>query len=203
MNMFIYVYPWQKWALTFSFSSSCILIAAWCRQDGREQSVHQRWAEHVRWSSQHERRVVQHMPGHQTSRPTESWASNQIPQFGNFILNPSRLKQYKKHAKTMLMLRKLAAEGQAPALQVRDQSLCLLRAQVSCDETAHFMSSHGEQSSRGYDVVVSSATHNCFGHHKGLQHVQTCPNMFKLLCPDLEKWKYGTKSCHLGMSSSA
>ena len=102
-----------------------------------------------------------------------------IPQFGNFILNPSRLKQYKKHAKTMLMLRKLAAEGQAPALQVRDQSLCLLRAQVSCDETAHFMSSHGEQSSRGYDVVVSSATHNCFGHHKGLQHVQTCPNMSK------------------------
>jgi hypothetical protein len=91
-------------------------------------------------------------------------------------LNPSRLKQYKKHAKTMLMLRKLAAEGQAPALQVRDQSLCLLRAQVSCDETAHFMSSHGEQSSRGYDVIVSSATHNCFGQQKGLQHVQTRSN---------------------------
>ena len=81
MTCYEHVYPWQKWALTFSFSSYCILIAAWCRQDGREQSVHQRWAEHVRWSSQHERRVVQHMPGHQTSRPTESWASNQIPQY--------------------------------------------------------------------------------------------------------------------------
>ena len=91
-----HVYPWQKWALTFSFSSYCILIAAWCRQDGREQSVHQRWAEHVRWSSQHERRIVQNMPGHQTSRPTESWASNQIPKFGHFILNPSLLKQHKK-----------------------------------------------------------------------------------------------------------
>ena len=84
MKCYEHVYiclSWQKWALTFSFSSSCILIAAWCRQDGREQSVHQRWAKHVRWSSQHERRVVQHMPGHQTSRPTESWASNQIPQY--------------------------------------------------------------------------------------------------------------------------
>lgn len=94
-----HVYPWQKWALTFSFSSYCILIAAWCRQDGREQSVHQRWAEHVRWSSQHERRIVQNMPGHQTSRPTESWASNQIPKFGHFILNPSLLKQHKKMLK--------------------------------------------------------------------------------------------------------
>ena len=175
MNMFIYVYPWQKWALTFSFSSSCILIAAWCRQDGREQSVHQRWAEHVRWS-----RVSTREESFSTCQDTKHQGQQKagpqikfhnIPQFGNFILNPSLLKQYTKHAKTMLMLRKLAVEGQAPALQVRDQSLCLLRAQVSCDETAHFMSSHGEQSSRGYDVVVSSATHNCFGHHKGLQHV--------------------------------
>ena len=177
----------QNWVRTFllfiSVPSYCILVAALCRQDGQEQSVRRRWAEHVQWSSQHERRVVQHMPRHQTSRPTKSWASNQTPKFGHFILNQCMLKQHEKHTKRMPMLRELAAEGQAPALQVWDQCLCLLRAQVSCDETAHFMSSHGEQSSRGYDVVVSSATHTTVSANKKdfnmFKHVQTCSNMFK------------------------
>ena len=105
--------------------------------------------EHAQWSTPHVRTGAQQVPGLRTSTPTRSWASAQHLQHGCSRTQALDWQHWPGNAI------EVAAKAQAPALQVWDQSLCLLRTNVRSDEATHFISSHGHQGCSGHNVVVS------------------------------------------------